>query len=137
MERASDVDWTRSLVIVGTVNAIDHIDPALLRPGRFDEVHLVKEPDDAHRKSIIKHYLEKFGVEHIDVKNTVNKTRGFSPADIREVIQSISIVDVSYIDEEIERVKLQRGLYEGDSVNEYLRKKQGLEQKNRVASSLS
>jgi len=122
MERASDVDWSRSLVVIGTVNAIDELDPALLRPGRFDEVILVQEPDDDHRRSIIKHYLEKFELD-IKTKKLLKKTQGFSPADIREVVQSVSTVGIDYLDDELERVRLQRGLYSGDSVDNYLRRK--------------
>ena len=124
MERAAEVDWSKSLVVVGTVNAIGQLDPALLRPGRFDEVILVKEPDDDHRRAIIGHYLKKFDIK-IRMKLLMKQTKGFSPADIRELIQSVSTVGVEHLDVEIERVRLQRGLYKGTSVDDYLNAKNG------------
>lgn len=116
--------WARCLVIIGTVNAIDHIDPALLRPGRFDEVIEIKEPDETHRKAIIQHYAQKFGIlEDTDVNLVLKRTDGFAPADIENILITCASVGIQHLEAEIERVALQRALFSGESVSEYLSRK--------------
>lgn len=121
-------DWGESTTVIGTVNDVGAIDPALLRPGRFDEVLLVNEPDEGYRKHIIRHYLDVFGLDDATLKKAGFKVSalttqmdGFAPADIREVLSCASAVGVEMIDAEIERVRIQRLHYQGDKVKEYLK----------------
>lgn len=110
--------------IVGTINVIDDVDPALLRPGRFDEVIHMGEPSDTHRAAIIAHYAARFGVT-VDADAVGESTSGFSQADLREVLQSAATVGVEHLDAEIERVTRQRGLYAGDACRKYNDRKSG------------
>lgn len=128
--------WEEGFLVVGTVNTLETIDPALLRPGRFDEVKEVREPGDKHRANIIKHYADKFGVKMRQLSKIIpgdfkkKKSRalswanqemtGFSPADIEEVMQCIATVGVEHFPAEVERVRLQRDLYAGDACSRFL-----------------
>lgn len=134
--------WKKGLLIIGTVNSLSTIDPALLRPGRFDEVVLVDEPSEQHRRMIILHYINKTGLSinklmnvnsDLNLKNNEavidwinNEMKGFAPADIREVIQASATVGEEFIVGEINRVKIQRTLYEGESCDAFLRGKESL-----------
>lgn len=118
---ARDKAWSDSTLVMGTVNSVENIDPALLRPGRFDEVLLVKEPDPEYRAAIIEFYLKEFGMSHLDHKELAEKMEGFAPADIREVLACISAVGEDVLDTEVTRVRLQREHYSGDQVQKYLR----------------
>lgn len=115
MEQAGRHD---SVVVVGTINVVGDVDPALLRPGRFDEVIEIGEPGADHRTAIVTHYARKLGVD-IDVDAMTTATEGFAPADIREVMQCVATVGVEYLDGEVERVRRQRGLYAGDACAAY------------------
>lgn len=113
--------------IIGTVNAISEVDPAMLRPGRFDEVRLVGPPGPAQRLRIIQHYAKFFGVYN-DISGIEDalceEMDEMTPAEIREVFSTSSVVGMQYMSDEIHRVKVQSGLYSGDSVDKYLRRHQ-------------
>lgn len=115
-----------SLVVLATINSVAALDPALLRPGRFDEVHLVEEPGDDHRKNVITHYIIKYGLNpgNLDVDGLCEKMKGFAPSDIREVLTSVSKVGLVYLDDEVHRVRIQRNLYKGRRVQDFLQRNQ-------------
>jgi len=113
-------DLKLDVIVVGTVNTLSTLDPALLRPGRFDEVLYVSEPPKSHRRQIIQYYCTKHDVPFRGTM--VEAMDGFSPADIQEVIRVASVVDLSVLDVEIERVRNQRTLYAGDACGEFLTK---------------
>jgi transitional endoplasmic reticulum ATPase len=108
-------------IVIGTVNTITTLDPALLRPGRFDEVLLIKEPDREHLRKILEFYCEKESIEFED--RFLDIMKGFSTADVKEVLQCLSVVGLEHLDVEIDRVRRQRELYAGDKCDEYLAKK--------------
>lgn len=107
-----------SVTIVGTINVIEVVDPALLRPGRFDEVLFLGEPTDEHREAIVAHYADKYGVVLPD--GAVAAMKGFAQADIREVVQAVATVGVEHLDAEVERVGRQRKLYAGPACKEHM-----------------
>ena len=107
------------IVVVGTVNAIGQLDPALLRPGRFDEVHEIPEPDADYRRLVVKHYTKKFAAS-VNIDSVTERTDGFSPADVRELLLSVGTVGPQVLDVELERVRRQRGLFANDACANYL-----------------
>lgn len=112
-------ELSRGLVVIGTVNTLETLDPALLRPGRFDEVLEVKEPGPAHREAILRHYCQKFTVPFDE--GLMAAIDGFSPADIREVVLCGSVVGLEHMGAEIDRVRRQRGLYSDGQCAAFLR----------------
>jgi transitional endoplasmic reticulum ATPase len=53
----------RGVVVIGATNRPDLMDPALLRPGRFDEVVLVPPPDENARKEILRVHVEHMAID--------------------------------------------------------------------------
>ena len=78
----------KTVFIIGATNRPDIIDPALLRPGRLDQLVYIPLPDEASRKQIFKAALRKSPVSlDVDLDHLATVTNGFSGADITEICQ--------------------------------------------------
>ncbi|KCV73432.1 cell division cycle protein 48 [Fonticula alba] len=78
----------KNVFIIGATNRPDTIDPALMRPGRLDQLIYIPLPDDESRKQIFRAALRKSPVApDVDVSVLAAATRGFSGADITEICQ--------------------------------------------------
>jgi transitional endoplasmic reticulum ATPase len=76
----------RGVVVIGATNRPDLIDPALLRPGRFDELILVPVPDSASRCKIFEVYLKKMPLsKDVDLEELISMTDQYTGADIAAV----------------------------------------------------
>jgi cell division protease FtsH len=84
-------DW--HVLFMGSTNRPDVLDPALLRPGRFDQVIQVDRPDRAGRRAIIEGYLAKIrhDVEQIDIEAIVADTPRATPAQVMAAITKDSV----------------------------------------------
>ena len=72
-----------NVVVIGATNRPDIIDPALLRPGRFDRILYVPPPDRESRLQIIKiHTKKKPLAEDVNIEDLADKTDGYTGADI-------------------------------------------------------
>ncbi len=71
--------------IIAATNRPDILDPALLRPGRFDRLIEVPLPNKEGRREIFRIYLDKMNKKEIDIDELVKMTSGFSGADIKAV----------------------------------------------------
>merc|ERR1712045_88265 len=78
----------KNVFIIGATNRPDIIDPAILRPGRLDQLIYIPLPDEGSRMSILKASLRKSPVaKTVDVPYLAKMTRGFSGADLTEICQ--------------------------------------------------
>ena len=78
----------KTVFIIGATNRPDIIDPALMRPGRLDQLVYIPLPDEASRKQIFKAALRKSPVAlDVDLDHLAQVTKGFSGADITEICQ--------------------------------------------------
>lgn len=76
----------RGVVVIGATNRPDIIDPALIRPGRFDELILVPIPDEGARREIFKVHTGKMALaEDVDTEKLVSMTDQYTGADIAAV----------------------------------------------------
>ncbi len=75
-----------AVLTIAATNLIETLDPALLRPGRFDRKITVDKPDADGRREIIEYYLDKVNHENIPVDRFVDESIGYSPVEIRYVI---------------------------------------------------
>jgi transitional endoplasmic reticulum ATPase len=73
---------TREHLLVCATNWVAHLDPAFLRPGRFDYVLAVGPPDREARTAIWQRYVDEITDEDVDVAALVDATELFTPADI-------------------------------------------------------
>jgi proteasome regulatory subunit len=73
--------------IIAATNRIDLLDPALLRPGRFDRIIEIPMPDDKGRMDIFKIYTSKMSLDKdVDFNKLVSMTDGLSGADIKAIV---------------------------------------------------
>lgn len=78
----------KTVFIIGATNRPDIIDPALLRPGRLDQLIYIPLPDQASRHQIFKACLRKSPLsKDVDLAQLAHHTNGFSGADITEICQ--------------------------------------------------
>lgn len=78
----------KTVFIIGATNRPDIIDPALLRPGRLDQLIYIPLPDENSRHQIFKACLRKSPVsKDVDLRTLAKYTQGFSGADITEICQ--------------------------------------------------
>jgi cell division protease FtsH len=75
-----------NILVIGATNRASTLDPALVRPGRFDRKIHVGLPDHEGRADIAKYYLAKVRHEPIDFEKLARMTKGYSPARIKNVV---------------------------------------------------
>lgn len=102
------------IIIVAATNRPDILDPALLRPGRFDRQITVGRPDVKGREAVLKvHARNKPLAEGVDLKAIAQRTPGFSGADLENLLNEAALVaarrdkkkiDMYDIDEATDRV---------------------------------
>jgi len=75
-----------NILIIGATNRASALDPALVRPGRFDRVVHVGLPDAEGRQDILRYYLGKVRHEPIDYPKLSRMTVGYSPASLKNIV---------------------------------------------------
>ncbi|KAL5726072.1 Cell division control protein 48 E [Ranunculus cassubicifolius] len=97
----------KTVFVIGATNRPDIIDPALLRPGRLDQLIYIPLPDEGSRLSIFKACLRKSPVsKDVNLNVLAEYTNGFSGADITEICQRTCKYAIrENIEKDIEREK--------------------------------
>ncbi len=105
-----------NVIVVAATNRPDVLDPALLRPGRFDRQVMLDLPDIKDREAILKvHSKNKPMAKGSDLRSVAERTPGFSGADLANVINEAAIlaarankkeIDTAELKEAIEKVML-------------------------------
>ncbi len=107
-------DHTTGVVVIASTNRVDVLDPALLRPGRFDRQIVVPLPDLRGRREILEVHARPITLEDdIDLGHVAKVTPGFSGADLANLLNEAAIlaaredaaaVELSHIDKARDRV---------------------------------
>lgn len=107
-------EGNEGVIILAATNRADVLDPALLRPGRFDRQIRVSNPDKRARSQILKvHARNKHFASDVDFDNIAQRTPGFSGAELANVLNEAALLAVrsghqmitlSDVDEAIDRV---------------------------------
>ncbi len=85
------LDPLEGVIVVAATNAPHLLDPALLRPGRFDKLIYVPPPDERARLEILKVHLRGMPLDaDVDLKKLASLTEGFSGADIAMLCQEVA-----------------------------------------------
>ena len=102
------------IIVLAATNRADVLDPALLRPGRFDRQIQVANPDKRARAEILRvHARNKKFAPDVDFNNIAQRTPGFSGAELSNVLneaallavrQNHSVITLEDVDEAIDRV---------------------------------
>ncbi|MEM4295745.1 MAG: CDC48 family AAA ATPase [Candidatus Anstonellales archaeon] len=83
----------KGIVVIAATNRIDMLDPALLRPGRFDKIIEVPLPDAETRKKIFEVHMRKMPIsKDVNMNELVNLTEGFSGADIENLVREAGMM---------------------------------------------
>jgi transitional endoplasmic reticulum ATPase len=78
------------VLLVCATNYIQHLDPALLRPGRFDCIIPVGGLTDEERRTILEYYLTRLNKGEIDLDWVIKATTRFTPADIQYLFEQVA-----------------------------------------------
>ena len=76
------VESLNNVMVMAATNRPDMIDPALLRPGRFDKMVLVGKPNEAARIHILKVHTRKMPLKDVDLESIASRTDGYVGADL-------------------------------------------------------
>ncbi len=88
-------DPNMGVILMAATNRPEILDPALLRPGRFDRQILVDRPDKIGRRDILKVHLKKISVEQdLDVDTLAGMTSGMSGADLANLVNEAALLSV-------------------------------------------
>ncbi|MEW6351824.1 MAG: CDC48 family AAA ATPase [Thermodesulfobacteriota bacterium] len=86
------IEELQGVLILGATNRADILDPAVLRPGRFDEVVEIPVPDETDREQIFRVHLRNKPLEDgIDPSHLASRTEGFSGAEIASVCNKAAL----------------------------------------------
>ncbi len=104
-------DTNTSVIILAATNRPDILDPALLRPGRFDRRVVLDRPDINGRTAILKvHSKGKPLAESVDLEVLSKQTAGFSGADLANLINEAAILAARRGKKAIEMVELEESI---------------------------
>jgi transitional endoplasmic reticulum ATPase len=107
LDRAAD---NPSLVVLAATNRREALDPALLRPGRFEQQIHVPEPDEDARRAILSvHTRGKPLADDVDLDALASKTENFSGADLEALCREAAVRAVTAVTER----------YEGEAANDH------------------
>lgn len=108
----------KNVFIIGATNRPDQIDPALLRPGRLDQLIYIPLPDLPSRVSILTATLKKSPVSpDVDLTFLGKSTEGFSGADLAEICQRAAKLAIrESIDTDIRRAREKKAREEAGEV---------------------
>ncbi len=100
-----------NIILIAATNRPDILDPALLRPGRFDRQIVVDRPDRLGRKKILEvHTRGKPLAREIDVDALAGQTPGFTGADLSNLVNEAALLAARNGKREITQVELEEGI---------------------------
>jgi cell division protease FtsH len=107
-------DSRKAIIIMGATNRPEVLDPALLRPGRFDRQVLVDKPDVKGREEVLRIHTKQVKLsDNVDLKIVAARTAGFAGADLANLVNEAALlaarkdksaVEMSDFDEAIDRL---------------------------------
>jgi cell division protease FtsH len=86
-------DGRKGIIIMGATNRPEVLDPALLRPGRFDRQVLVDKPDVRGREDILRIHVKNVKIaDNVDLKVVAARTAGFAGADLANLVNEAALL---------------------------------------------
>jgi cell division protease FtsH len=106
------VTGSANIVIIGAINAAEgHLDPALLRPGRFDRKIYFSLPDVDQRAQIFEYYLKKVKSDpQLDIQKLARQAVGKTPAEIENIVREAALVAARYKKDRITHKELSEAM---------------------------
>ena len=120
-------DPQEGIILIAATNRPDTLDPALLRPGRFDRHVVIDRPDIKGREAILKVHSKKIKLSpDVNLEDIARQTPGFSGADLANLCNEAALLSARYNKESVERKEMDAAIE---------RVVAGPERKSRVISS--
>ena len=99
------------VILIAATNRPDVLDPALLRPGRFDRQIVINRPDIIGREAILKVHMKNITVaKEVDLKSVARQTSGFSGADLANLANEAALLAARKNKESVTITELEAGL---------------------------
>jgi len=104
-------DSLQGLILIAATNRPDTLDPALLRPGRFDRNIIVNLPDIKGREEILKVHTRKIKLaSSVNLKSVASQTPGFSGADLANLCNEAALLAARNNKEEVEEIDFDKSV---------------------------
>jgi len=104
-------DTQAGVILIAATNRPDVLDPALLRPGRFDRHIVIDRPDIVGREAILKVHIEKIKLDKaVDLKRIASQTPGFSGADLANLVNEAALLGARRNKEAVTQVELEESI---------------------------
>jgi len=87
----SGIEEMEGVVVISATNRPDIVDPALLRPGRFDRLIYVPAPDEKTRLEILKVHTKNMPLKGVELEELAEKTKGYSGADLEALVREAAL----------------------------------------------
>ncbi|PIN72076.1 hypothetical protein COV21_03300 [Candidatus Woesearchaeota archaeon CG10_big_fil_rev_8_21_14_0_10_45_5] len=94
LSEMSGIEDLKGVVVIAATNRPDMVDPALLRPGRFDRIILTGVPDENARLAIFKIHTKGMPLKDVNIKDLAKKTEGYVGSDIEAVCREAAILSL-------------------------------------------
>ena len=104
-------DTAQGIILIAATNRPDTLDPALLRPGRFDRTIIVNLPDIKGREEILKVHTRKIKLApNVDLKSVASQTPGFSGADLANLCNEAALLAARHDKEFVEEIDFDKSV---------------------------
>jgi cell division protease FtsH len=104
-------DAQKGLILIAATNRPDTLDPALLRPGRFDRQVVVNLPDIKGREEILRVHTRKIKVSPVvNFKSLAGQTPGFSGADLANLCNEAALMAARFDKDSVEQVDFEKSV---------------------------
>ncbi|QDT65763.1 ATP-dependent zinc metalloprotease FtsH [Calycomorphotria hydatis] len=104
-------DSDHSVIVMGATNRPETLDPALLRPGRFDRNVTVDRPDRKGRLSILKVHAQRIKMDNeVDLERVARMTPGFVGADLANLVNEAALLAARADKTEVTQIEFEEGI---------------------------
>ena len=104
-------DSQQGLILIAATNRPDTLDPALMRPGRFDRTMIVNLPDIKGREEILKVHTRKIKVSpSVNLRSVASQTPGFSGADLANLCNEAALIAARNNKEAVEEIDFDKSV---------------------------
>jgi len=104
-------DTQQGLILIAATNRPDTLDPALLRPGRFDRTIIVNLPDIKGREEILKVHTRKIKLApDVNLKSIASQTPGFSGADLANLCNEAALLAARHDKESVDEIEFDKSV---------------------------
>ena len=104
-------DTAQGIILIAATNRPDTLDPAILRPGRFDRHIIMNFPDIKGREEILKVHTRKIRLSPaVDLKSVASQTPGFSGADLANLCNEAALLAARHSKESVEMIDFEKSV---------------------------